>query len=135
MHRLEDRETDIMRGKDREGDNPTFPPRGEYGQREKKKQEAKQPKATILPLILLLFFSSSPFVFTGKPSFSLIYIHTSYGASHRAITAQYCSHAHTHTQSYSQALLCKTKLSATKCSHNRLIQKKRNFLSPQTCWC
>lgn len=33
----------------------------------KNKQEAKQPQATIPPLVLLLFFSSSPFVFGGIP--------------------------------------------------------------------
>lgn len=93
----EDGEKDIGR-EEREGDNPTFPPHGEVGQREKKKQEAKKPPATIPfshPPPLPPFF---PLCVQWKPSFALIYIHTSYGASHRATAAQYYSkHTHIHT--------------------------------------
>lgn len=81
------------------------------------------------PPPLPLFF---PLCVQWKPSSSLIYIHTGYEASHRATTAQYYSkHTHTHTHSYSQALHCKTKLSATKCSHNRPNQ--RSLPSSQKC--
>lgn len=85
------------------------------------KQEAKQPPATIPPLVVVLFLSSSFFVLRAN-ALPLSFIFT----TAMGLVAGQPLHntiQNTHTHCYSQALLCGAKLSGPKCSHNRLNHK------------
>lgn len=89
------------------------------------RQEAKQPMATIPPLILLLLFlASSLFVFSGNP-LPLSFIFT---PAMGLVTGQPLHNTiHTHTVTV-RLVFVTVKLSAAECSRSGLNQKTVNFV-------
>ncbi len=72
----------------------------------KRGRRQNSPAATIPPLILLLFLSSSPFVFSGSPRSLSFKFTPAMGLVAGQPLHNSIQNTHTHTHCYSQARLC-----------------------------